>query len=120
MVYAASNHISMYPGRHFFNSFTLNIMTELKHTPGPWIYDPNDRQDLLVKQGSNIVCEVIDNRAFTLQQCQANAKLIAAAPDLLKAAIAARDHLKQYCFGDNQERTDVYNAILKAIDKATK
>lgn len=60
-------------------------MAELKHTPGPWKYDPeNDREDLQVRTISGLsVAAIADNRAFPLSQCEANAKLIAAAPDML-------------------------------------
>jgi hypothetical protein len=88
---------------------------DTKHTPGPWIYDPNDRQDLLVKKGSIIVCEVMDNRAFTLQQCQANALLIATSPELLEA-------LNELLECDYTSGTHLYTAQVKAreiIAKAT-
>lgn len=92
-------------------------MTEINYTPGPWVYDPNDRDDLIVKAGSSKVCEVTDNRAFTLQQCQANAKLIAAAPDLLNAAYLAINALKLYT---NGKAVDAFVKLNDAITKATK
>lgn len=89
---------------------------ELQYTPGPWTYDPNDRHDLIVKKGSNIVCEVKDNRAFTLQQCQGNAKLIAAAPDLLNAAYSALNALKLHT---NGTAVRAFLELNEAITKAT-
>lgn len=62
-------------------------MRELKHTPGPWKYDPeNDRETLKVRTLSGSpIAEVCDNRTFPLSQCEANARLIAAVPDMYEA-----------------------------------
>ncbi len=48
----------------------------MTHTPGPWTVDGDDiyASGLIVAQAS-----------FRLEQCAANARLIAAAPDLLAA-----------------------------------
>lgn len=56
------------------------------HIFGPWIYDPdNDRFSLVVRdKNSRIIARVEDNRSFTLEECEANARLIAAAPSLLQ------------------------------------
>jgi hypothetical protein len=96
-------------------------MSELKHTPGPWIYDPNDRDDLQVKnEKGNRLADVIDNRAFTLNQCQANAKLIAAAPDMIKAIIDAIEFITiSYNCRNNSMATEMIQKLQSIIDEAT-
>jgi hypothetical protein len=38
-----------------------------KHTPGPWKYDPDDRQDLQIRDKNlRLLSEVVDNRAIPL------------------------------------------------------
>jgi hypothetical protein len=67
-----------------------NMSTQ--HTPGPWGTDHKDHdspyQNIKIKAGSKTVCTIwIDDapdHAFNSEQ-EANARLIAAAPDLLEA-----------------------------------
>lgn len=84
-----------------------------KHTPGPWfVYSNPSRHDL------KIIGETID-----IEVCQmnvkndfANAKLIAAAPDLLKAA---RDLCGYFaCMMEDINVKEYVNAV-NAIKKAT-
>lgn len=50
-----------------------------------WKYDPNDRDDLLIKDlGGSLIAEVSDNRKYTLRECQAHAKLIASSPEMIE------------------------------------
>lgn len=67
-------------------------MSEAKHTPGPWATDEDDHdapyQDIKIEAGKHhTICTVwIDDapvRDFNAEQ-QANARLIAAAPELLE------------------------------------
>ncbi|HDL8291726.1 TPA: hypothetical protein ACGBQ6_004502 [Yersinia enterocolitica] len=84
-------------------------MSEFKGTPGPWLATVRNNNDLMtqfygVLIGSISVDIPTENQAI-------DARLIAAAPDLLEAlkavvAIADRD-------------TDVFNAAKAAIAKAT-
>lgn len=106
-------------------------MSEVKHTPGPWVLQKRDEN--IFRIVSSCVWEwdiaTVDNDVDCIRgganedgislQSIANAKLIAAAPDMLNALLDAKKHLEGYCFGDNQERTDVFNNITKAIEKAT-
>ena len=81
-----------------------------KHTPGPWSYRSAQHDDWgVVRAGRFFICQAKDPRFMDteyLAQCresgrdpwEANARLIAAAPDLLAA-------LKRF-------RTKVYNAAL--------
>lgn len=92
-------------------------MAEVNFIPGPWVYDPNDRDDLIIKdERGRKIAEVTDNREYTLIQCQAHAKLIAAAPDLLQAALHAYEHYQT----DNSTVGSSIRLLLKiAIEKAT-
>lgn len=75
-----------------------------KHTPGPWVYSPDYRYDRDRTTGSEVVelvgydvaseqspvigCEGIE---AWFPNAEANARLIAAAPDLLEALLEAID-----------------------------
>lgn len=105
-------------------------MVKIKHTSGTWKYDPNERGDLqIIDEKGHLIAEVKDNRAFTLAQCQAHAKLIAAAPDLLSSVLELRNQLLTLKNNfpatmplDNEQRNMLSAALLisdKAIKKAT-
>lgn len=55
-----------------------------KHTPGPWVIDPC--WDILgnTDDGNGMVCQITTD-AVPRAEAEANARLIAAAPDLLEA-----------------------------------
>ena len=61
-------------------------MSEIKHTPGPWAetYLPQHRMRIFAAGGQTTICDVALWTADYDEQ-QANARLIAAAPDLLEA-----------------------------------
>ena len=59
----------------------------MKHTPGPWVVDPAVRQGFTVyapKEGFIVGTQDEEGR-FGAIESKANARLIAAAPDLLEA-----------------------------------
>lgn len=65
-----------------------------KHTPGPWVFDGRDSivapdGDLLLLTGVRVPMVAGPDR----EEARSNARLIAAAPDLLNAAIWALDVL---------------------------
>ena len=80
----------------------------MKHTPGPWIIDPANK-GMVCKEINSIYeyicdCELEYSDLFTQEEEQANANLIAAAPDLLEACEQAR----AYCWkstNDNLEKS---------------
>lgn len=86
----------------------------MTHTPGPWgIFDGDHETDVYVY--------AVDRDAMVAQvrgddglNYEANARLIAAAPDLLEAAIAAVPELR----GEGMNFA-VYDALRAAIQKAT-
>lgn len=62
-------------------------MTANKHTPGPWHSGFTKFSQVFAENGALIArC----NRLTSLTNLQANARLIAAAPELLEACLAAR------------------------------
>lgn len=66
-------------------------MTEAKHTPGPWSLHPVDDTSIGVKGADGEWLEVANvggdyNQPETWPVMEANARLICAAPDLIKVA----------------------------------
>jgi hypothetical protein len=68
-------------------------MSEAKHTPGPWSVQPGSSNPL-IGSAEYTVAEVLDDCFPDTEQQQANASLIAAAPDLLAACEKAEAFVK--------------------------
>lgn len=97
--------------------------TETKHTPGPWKvgdvqYSHNIGEYQCIYGSPNkhnvveIVCHTWPNSSFSQQ---ADARLIAAAPELLAACIKARDDME----GQGVYDIAALHALEAAIAKAT-
>ena len=95
-------------------------MIESKHTPGPWIVDT----DHIIQDGGtsdeNTIAIVGDQ-----EEWKANARLIAAAPDLLEALKHARGFIIRYGtikegagFVDSPHFNSIYEKISSATQKA--
>jgi len=90
-------------------------MNETKHTQGPWTYATHQGHTLVeTVEPAKTVCNVYGN---TTDAKEANARLIAAAPEMLEALKAVTD--------SNINRPDlvpmwkkVYDAIAKAEGRA--
>lgn len=83
---------------------------ELKHTKGEWIAKQLELSgNWIVKCRHSIICKL--NSQHTKSSLEANAKLIAAAPELLEALIGIT---KTSC------SDDMYDIAQEAINKATK
>lgn len=93
-------------------------MTKAKHTPGPWVETSLDGWDGVRPENSNLaVCKLVENNPE-------NARLIAAAPDLLEAVRAAQDLVEWFMqhsrqadhahseLGQKLEETDGWKAIV--------
>ena len=83
-----------------------------KHTPGPWEQDTEDAEwgnSFVVNAGDWIIAEMIDGEDETRR---ANARLIAAAPDMLEALLAIRNADTPLSTGDAS--VDAERAIAKA------
>ena len=94
-------------------------MSKAEHTPGPWIVKYNDQHDHIFTQATphkriaNVFGGVFGNNEADLEH-QANARLIAAAPDLLAA-------LKRLCETKDEDLLfayDAWEAARAAITRA--
>ncbi|WP_046382667.1 hypothetical protein [Pseudomonas veronii] len=102
-------------------------MTEVKHTPGPWVVDPDSPTDISPADDLRLGIASISHadeaggRWEFGEQSKANAKLIAAAPNLLAALQLALDALA-HCAADKGYQTlqnKAAHAANRAIAKAT-
>ena len=83
-----------------------------KHTPGPWHVFKDS--SIYSKHADYTLAEIV--AGMTDEECDANARLIAAAPELLKALQAALDALRGSAGFDeiNNAKKQVKAAIAKA------
>lgn len=83
-----------------------------QHTPGPWSVErhPHSGHPLVAGEGEYVVADCGNGEIETASE-EANARLIAAAPELLEALISLRDFLRGN--GTKSARADA------AISKAT-
>ena len=95
-----------------------------QHTPGPWILDQDRTDDgtYYVRANNEVaVAEALNSRAFSIGEPEANARLIAAAPELLEALRI----IERQMDGETMFPGAVYlslteaNQIVEAIAKAT-
>lgn len=91
-------------------------MTE-KHTPGEWVLEPFGR-GVAVVNGDRIIAECKARNGSELASCEANARLIAAASDLLAAC---RDLIVENDkFGGCPQSSPAWTVARTAIAKAEK
>lgn len=87
-------------------------MSKLKHTPGPWSFRTNPNYSLdFFGGGIAMICNV------RIANQDANACLIAAAPELLETLLLCYDHCRLH--SPEVERNNVGEAVRAAIKKAT-
>jgi hypothetical protein len=87
----------------------------MKHTPANWIVTGNSIDGFVVREEKTNVIIFESNRY--LIQAEANAKLIAAAPDLFEALTDLFDDVMYLGFAD--ECHDSFQKASRAVDKAT-
>lgn len=89
-------------------------MSEVRHTPGPWAVNPVVAQvDAFDSEGIGPVCQMLWPTTLRDEaETEANARLIAAAPELLTA-------LKQWADNPDGWSVDQVNAAQAIIRKAT-
>lgn len=85
-------------------------MSNTKHTPGPW---HTDGKDVWVENGLNVDQASITRRVDT----EANARLIAAAPELLDALQMLANKVFGHGYGEPTE--DDRQRIIALLNKAT-
>lgn len=87
--------------------------TTATHTPGPWSHAVNGI--VQAPEGDDVICRMMSDR------WEADARLIAAAPDLLAALLLAADRFDALMDADEATEADVYarRHALEAIAKAT-
>lgn len=99
----------------------------MKHTPGPWsVRNKGGRESVISNPAGNeatngtFIADCMVSSAYrTIEETKANAKLIAAAPELLEAARKMVEAFKDKQFDDSSDpmRTAKW-ALLNAIEKA--
>lgn len=83
---------------------------ETKHTKGEWFIQGKT----LIKCGN----EQVASANAILDECESNAKLIAAAPELLEALIDLTNQIKnEHC---SEFMDEPFDKAINAINKATK
>lgn len=88
------------------------------HTPGPWAVNEKFRKPIVgydVGDGGDLLPIVDAVHGYNMKQARANARLIAAAPDLLEAAQSyIADRAEAGCTADSAAVKRLRAAIAKA------
>jgi len=93
---------------------------ETKHTQGKWEIEKSDLvHDLLIIGDGKLIGRVKPEDS-TDEEFQSNAKLIAAAPDLLDVLMILKPKLELLILPKDRESNIYYQTLCKAINKATK
>ena len=87
----------------------------MNHSPAPWIH--SGKSIKAIDHGKWYSIAKIDSSKLSDEGNALNARLIAAAPDLLKALIECADYLSQHL--DQGRQHKVIKAADEAISKAT-
>jgi hypothetical protein len=86
-----------------------------KHTPGPWSLHEHESLFVVGPDGNMVAdTDMPADRGYRSPQCKANAKLIAAAPDLLAACKAAWLLMTPKTPGQHNAYRLLHEAIIKA------
>ena len=90
-------------------------MSKFKHTPGPWYAERY--KGLVSNESLEIICQFFSRHEDDFRNSEANAKLIAAAPDMLEALESIQDILYSPGLIDaGNLRRIVDSAIKKATE----
>lgn len=88
------------------------MKNNVKHTKGPWIeITDNENYDIIGKDGT-MICSI--NTSLVKEKWEANARLIASAPELLEACKDALADWTQDRYMDENTLAHLRNAISKA------
>ena len=91
-----------------------------KHTPGPWLIAEGDGTFVyaLNGQGFNRFDIKVQGQKAPLDEMAANARLIAAAPDMLAACELAERFINPHCDPENMDSREAVRVLREAIRKA--
>lgn len=93
----------------------MSTQTKASHTPGPWILKPY-RKDFSI--GISGESEYVVTVTGMSEKDKANARLIAAAPELLEACKDALESLKRLIDAEGAYRVTNISQLQSAIRKA--
>lgn len=98
-------------------------MSEAKHTPGPWTNNYVGAHGHIIRgrdANKQIANVLVGFNVVPTEEAKANARLIGAAPDLLKACHAAYNALKSYQYGNTSPdlAESVADSVMVTIAKA--
>jgi hypothetical protein len=86
-----------------------------EHTPGPWTtYQPHGHVLVTSERRSDNLCRLLGSPEWDWSELKANARLIAAAPELLEAAKQALDALNKHEGIPSEASDKLASAIAKA------
>ena len=98
---------------------------KVRHSPGPWNIIPKDDGSVLIGRLPKVFQVGFDSDYEFNEEAKANARLIAASPDLLAAAKSVKDAIEKTgefgAFnppGYSNEDAEVYDYLIAAIAKA--
>jgi len=88
----------------------------MKHTPSPWI---NIGAEIRHKNTSLILANVYNHLVINqpIEERMANAKLMAAAPELLELLIQMADYYIHEKSIESEEWTEMIDSVILTIDK---
>lgn len=95
-------------------------MKETKHTPGPWKAHHGKGQMMIVQdaKSNSGIANLIAFTGGGIAEDDANARLIAAAPDLLEALDFCRKFFNMQAEKGNPVASQLTNIVNKALAKA--
>ena len=96
-------------------------MTDIKHTPGPWTIENHTIQDGLggikysnIYKGKNVIAKCIN----WSPRHEANARLIAAAPDLLEACESGLKEIESLADFYVNPASQITESVIKTLKQA--
>ena len=94
----------------------MSKQNESEHTPGPWQIGPSQLGNIscVLKAGHGHICDRPYGNGDGAKSWNANARLIAAAPDMLAACEQALERLEQH-----HRRLGMYGDDFRAVENLT-
>ena len=94
------------------------------HTKGPWFVVDGTYTTIPIRSNVGTICMIQRHRkvrtlGIPMSEKEANARLIAAAPELLEALEKFRGHMERDDFATGDNPSDCYELARAAIAKAT-